>query len=432
MGSRDAVAVITKGWKHTMKRVLFAVLGILLASVWLFTGCTSSSSSNPGNDQLPELAYVGSDACAECHGPGSRGEDYYTPWKDSGHPYKLVKINGEAPVDSYPDFASFPNDFTMTLPGDYTWQTVSYVIGGYGWKMRWIADDGFIVTGLPNNQYNFEDQSYSDYHSSSADGTVPYNCGRCHTTGWVADADYGDHNDDGDLTDNQDGLPGMAGTFFAGGIHCEACHGMGSQHVYSRDYHMTVDSTPALCSQCHYRNEDHSIAASGGFIKHHEQYDEWSHSPHNSSDPTAPGCDDCHDPHSGVVFDSQAAGQGVLPAADCAGCHPEEAAYRKHNSFPECLDCHMPDASKSAIKHNDYSADDATHIWKINTDAVGKTEGMFSADGSTVLEDGNGKSAITLDFACYGCHTDSEGVGGEFSQKTLEELSTMAQGMHTR
>ena len=53
----------------------------------------------------------------------------------------------------------------------------------------------------------------------------PYDCGACHTTGWVADTDA---DTDGTLADNQDGLPGIHGTWAAPGIHCEACHGPGA------------------------------------------------------------------------------------------------------------------------------------------------------------------------------------------------------------
>jgi hypothetical protein len=420
-----------------MRRILFTLLGILVLSTWMLTGCTSSS--DPDDEDPPVLDYVGSETCAECHGPSSRGVDYYTPWVESGHPYKLVKINGEAPVGSYPEFADFPNDFALDLPGDYTWDMISYVIGGYGWKMRWIANDGYIITATHNNQYNFETDTYSDYHFDDPNGSKPYDCGGCHTTGWVYDEDW---ETDNDTSDNQDGMEGMAGTFFAGGVHCEACHGMGSQHVFSREYNMTVDASSADCGRCHTRGGvngvepgEESIEASSGFIKHHEQYDEWFHSPHNVS--YGPGCNTCHDPHASVRFDGDAAGDGVDAVNTCEACHVDgdhANILTTNHPVDTCTMCHMPKAGRSAVNINDYQGDVNTHIWTINTDPVGKLDGMFNEGSTAVLQDDEGMVAITLDFACYGCHVDLEGQGGENTgyparALSLQDLSDKALGV---
>jgi len=341
---------------------------------------------------------------------------------DSGHPYKLTEINGEAPTGSFPAFSAYPND-PIEPPAGTNWSDFSYTIGGYGWKMRWVQNDGFIYTPpTGQNQYNFETQTWSDYHAGE---TKPYNCGGCHTTGWV-------DSDDGDDSNNQGGLPGLLGTFFAGGVHCEQCHGEGDAHVNDpSNVDMEVDDTSYFCGKCHTRGGDNGVTpggeiieASGGFIKHHEQYDEWLHSPHTNG----PGCNNCHDPHASVKFDDDAAGEGNLTS--CENCHTDQAAYSEHNGMPECTDCHMPKASKSAVALSLYQGDVPTHIWSINTDPVGKMEGMFSEDGTSVLENAQGQSQITLDFACYGCHKDENGDGGSFSTRTLEELSEMAFNIH--
>jgi len=398
-----------------MSRSLKLLL-ILVAGLAMLAGCSNDTDNEGGTDpptEPPTLAFVGSDACAACH------TDIHMHWQDSGHPYKLTKIDGVVPTGQFPTFSAFPGD-PVDPPAGYTWANVSYTIGGYGWKMRWIDDQGYIITQNDDTQYNFENQTRVAYHAGDAIGTKPYDCGKCHTTGWVADED---HDTDNDLTDNQDGLPGMHGTFFAGGVHCEQCHGMGSQHVYSRDFEMSVDSSSAFCGECHTRNADNSIAASGGYIKHHEQFDEWTHSPHNNSG--APGCNNCHDPHSSVKMEGDASGIGTT--ATCVSCHDDMEL--KHNGMPSCVDCHMPKASKSAIAVNLYQGDIKTHIWNINTAAEGKTDGMFNGDGSLVLEDGEGMAAVTLDFACYGCHRDADNVGGTFSPRTLQDLSDYVLGI---
>jgi len=373
----------------------------------------------------PALDYAGSEACGDCH------TDHYTRWSDSGHPYKLTKLEGVPPTDHFPAHAQFPNDVDGP-PAGYTWEDVTYTIGGYGWKMRWVDANGYVVTsGAAGDlvQHNFEadeagQADWVTYHTQDEPGTKPYNCGACHTTGWVADEDW---DTDGTLDDNQDGLEGMHGTFFAGGVHCEECHGMGNQHVYSPgNYGMTVDSSSELCGQCHTRDAENRIAAKGGFIKHHEQYDEWLHSPHGAT--RGPGCNDCHDSHSSTKFDDVAAGTGMT--ADCTSCH-SDITHMEHNGMPDCIDCHMPKASKTAVKVHEYQGDIKTHIWSINTDPVGKTDGMFDAEGAFVLLDGD-QAKVTLDFACYGCHSDPDtGEGGTIGPLSLEELSAMADGMHT-
>ncbi len=390
-----------------MKKHLIILL-VLAAGALVLVGC-SEDCDTPPTPTIPTLAFAGSDKCMECH------QDHYDRWVDSGHPYKLTKIEGESPDLSFPMNSAFPND-PVEPPAGYTWSDISYTIGGYGWKMRWIDNDGYIVTGQPNNQYNFENQTWSDYHSDEAAGTKKYNCGVCHTTGWV-------DSDDGDATNNQDGLAGLTGTFFAGGIHCEQCHGMGSRHAAApSDFAMVKDTSSAACGSCHTRDPENRIAASGGFIKHHEQYDEWLHSPHNS----AVGCNDCHDPHSSVKLDDMMPGNGTTTS--CTDCHMDYAGANLKHMDIGCVNCHMPKASKSAIAVTDYQGDIRTHIFSINTAAVGKTDGMFNADGNLVKMDEGGQSMVTLDFACYGCHGDGNDGGGSGSDKTLQELSDFVTG----
>ncbi len=398
-----------------MSKYLIILLA-LLACAFVFTGCSDDCNETTTPPvTIPDVAFAGSDKCMSCH------QDHYDRWVQSGHPYKLTKIEGESPDLLFPDQSMFPQD-PVQPPTGYTWADISYTIGGYGWKMRWIDNKGYIITGIPNNQYNFETQTWSNYHLDDATGTKPYDCGKCHTTGWVDSDGIGDPN-------NQDGLEGMTGTFFAGGVHCEQCHGMGSRHVAApKDFVMTKDTSSAACGSCHTRDAENRIAASSGFIKHHEQYDEWLHGPHNS----AIGCNTCHDPHSSVKLDDVMPGDGTTKA--CTLCHTtytgDNMKHGEGAGFPTCVNCHMPKASRSAINHNDYVGDIRTHIFNINTDAVGKTDGMFTADGKLVKMDEVGQAAVTLDFACYSCHKDENGVGGNMSERSLQELSDFAKGMH--
>jgi hypothetical protein len=94
-----------------------------------------------------------------------------------------------------------------------------YVIGGYGWKARWLDADGYIITG-DTVQWNLATEEFSAYHASDPIGTKPYDCGKSHTTCWTPTDENGLHQYD---------LPGIHGTFSEGGVTCEACHGPGSE-----------------------------------------------------------------------------------------------------------------------------------------------------------------------------------------------------------
>ena len=97
--------------------------------------------------QVIAQEYVGSEACSACH------PEEYNNWRTSGHPYKLVSAE-DAKVRPIP------------LPEGYTFDDISYVIGGYKWKARYRDNDGYIITSIIDdngegdivagqNQYNY-------------------------------------------------------------------------------------------------------------------------------------------------------------------------------------------------------------------------------------------------------------------------------------
>ena len=104
--------------------------------------------------------FIGSEACAECH------QETYDVFMRSGHPYKLNRV-----VDGQPP--EYPFTEVVDVPEGYTWDDISYVIGGYNWKARFIDKDGFIITGDENatTQYNFYNEeldmgdSWVAYHA---------------------------------------------------------------------------------------------------------------------------------------------------------------------------------------------------------------------------------------------------------------------------
>ena len=346
--------------------------------------------------------YVGAETCGNCH------TDVYAVFMKSGHPWKLNPVvDGQPPT--YP-FTELPE-----LPAGYTWDDISYVIGGYNWKARFMDKNGYIITDKPGasgdanylNQYNFanpvvgNDAGWAKYHSGEE--KVKYTCGTCHTTGYSAAPDT-----------HQDGLPGIVGTWAEPGITCEACHGPGSLHAANpRGVEVKVDRDSELCGQCHLRGAPEAVNASGGFIQHHEQYEELFQSKH-----MALNCVTCHDPHEGVVQLRQVGEQTTR--TQCENCHFKQETQQKlavHMAVAECVDCHMPRVTKSAVGDAArFTGDIRTHMMAIDSREIGQ----FSEDGKEAL------SQIGLDFACRHCHV----AGGIATPKTDGQLIEMATDYH--
>ena len=353
------------------------------------------------------LDFVGSQKCGECH------KDHYDRFAESGHPYKIVKVSGAKPNIPY-----YGNFTTPTPPDGYTWNDISYTIGGYGWKMRFIDKNGFVITGnVVGTQWNPENNTRSQYNSTIPNGTEKYTCGNCHTTGWVSKANGGVP---------QDNLPGMDGQFKYGGVHCEQCHGMGNKHAVTKSKQDIKIVTGAnSCTPCHWRRfaataDNMKQQTSGGWEMHRNQFEQVNTNKH-----AALSCNACHDPHSSTKHDTKAKGMGVKKA--CATCHTgPKYAERMHYSAT-CIDCHMGKTVKNAINKNKYEGDAPNHNFKINIDPAAS---YFTKDGAGVTWANQDKKGTTLDFACYKCHKDVDNVGGIHSWRTMTELSVKAATFH--
>ncbi len=348
------------------------------------------------------IPFAGSATCKTCHG------GKYDEFIQSGHPYKLSKVVNAQPPE-FP-FSEVPN-----TPEGFTWEDMSYVIGGYAWKARFMNQNGSIITdflegdprGPQLTQYNLATQGWVSY-SPHEEGTKPYTCGACHTTGWVATGPSGPHQDD---------LAGIEGTFAEAGVQCEACHGPGGDHVTSMNAADIIKDTSAeLCGSCHFRDSQHRIEASGSagseFIRHHEQYDELTNGPH-----TVLKCVSCHDPHKGSHYEGLG---GVI--SECTDCH-SKTIERASMAHLDCTDCHMPKATKSAVSAGEgvhRVGDVSTHIFKINADPA--AEMFYQEDGKTFA---NG--FLTLDFVCLGCHN---GASAHEISEVDQALADVAVSIH--
>lgn len=340
--------------------------------------------------------FVGEAACLGCH--TARDADLVAAYLVSGHRFKLNEVEGgtapEYPYSELPDLAG-TDLATLGFPN---FTNITYVIGGYGWKARFMGPDGFVITGNEETsgvQYNLDTEEWSSYHTGVE---TPFTCGNCHTTGWVATGALGPHQDD---------LPGIYGLFSEPGVRCEGCHGPGADHIAgpSTDNIGTADTE--RCGECHSRGSDMGvIPGSGGLIRHHEQYQELLASPHAAMD-----CTTCHDPHASTHYDDEAPGEGVT--IECVTCHNEdEYTGQSHETRgADCVTCHMPPVVKSATSEEINGityGDIPTHLFELNTD-VGATLTTTVDEVETVND------SVPVDFACGQCHDeDSAWVQSNF------------------
>jgi len=319
-------------------------------------------------------AYVGSAECGSCHAAT------YASFQETGHPFKLNEAEDARQADYYP--------FTTVSspPSGVAWADVDKVIGGFWWKARFIGNDGYIITG-DDVQYNLIDGSWSAYHSGE---TKPYDCGPCHMTAYKA-------------TGNQEGKEGLVGTWAFNGVQCEECHGPGELHAADPyNVGLTIDRSSEQCGKCHIRGDVAQIPASGGFIKHHEQWNEMFTTKHQ-----ALSCIDCHDPHIGLHPNNPDRDMAIK--VKCEGCHLDEAEsftlsdIEQHHAgasgAPTCISCHMAKAVKSAKAAGTYEGDVHSHLWRINTAADAE---MFTPDSAYA----NGY--LTLEYTCLTCHASKD------------------------
>jgi hypothetical protein len=401
--------------KGHLKFIISLLCLIIGAAVAVYAGGQKPAETQaPVEEAKPEPAapapqpvimaaeYVGSSTCGECH------TEIYDKFMESGHAWKLNKVVGGRPPD-YP-FTEVPSP-----PEGYTWNDVTYVIGGYNWKARFIGKDGFIITGEEGDtsflgQYNFANPvvgTEASWVKYNAGKKKAYNCGPCHTTGYTNEPE-GTH---------QDGLPGLIGTWAEPGIRCEECHGPGSLHAKEpRGVKLLVNRDPEECGKCHRRGSVEAVNASGGFIRHHEQYEELFQSKHVTIN-----CVTCHDPHVGVVALRKT--DQPTTRTRCENCHWEKEKYQAsevHVAYgTACIDCHMPRVTKSAVGNKDlFTGDIRTHMMGIDPSQIGQ----FSEDGKTAL------SQIGLNFACRHCH-NKDGIA---SVKSDSQLINAATDYHAR
>jgi len=354
-------------------------------------------------EQVFGQEYAGSDVCKLCHA------SIYDNYMKTGHPYQISKVNGGPP--SYPEGLSpgVPNP-----PSDQTWNDITYVIGGFGWKARYMDSEGYILTGNADRQYNLANGNlgtkpgWSGYDAEKGH-RKPYTCGSCHTTGWTTTGESGPHQDD---------LPGIHGAWAESGIRCEACHGPSAGHVTNPiGVKPTKDES---CGDCHARGEVNRIDASGGLIMHHEQYEDLLASPHVMFK-----CVTCHEPHLSTKY-----AMGGYKGDDntCKICHADKEIKMASKTDFDCNTCHMPCVAKSAVSISIETAagavpkgDIRAHIFRIKGDAGWN---MFTDDGAYVRLDDAGKAHLAMEYTCLTCHTSKNKAWAADNARAIHEGDT--------
>lgn len=390
--------------------------------------------------------YAGKAACFGCH--VSVKPIDLAEFNKSGHPWKVQKIDTSKVNASgaYKPFPTGTNDTGVPLASEVlglgysykatdTTKRIGFMIGGFGWKARWMNMEGYIFEGT-KAQYNLGThhptlQGFGSYNASNVSNQVfalrtptgaKYNCGACHTTGWKAyDATTSPYR--------KDNLPGMDGTFFEYGVQCEGCHGPSKAHVNNPTGVKPPRDGFNGCKSCHARGQGLKIPLKSDkqFLDHREQYDQMLFTKHRRTQNMT--CVTCHDPHKSTVYD-----RGGLKSEGktCLPCHSNRSNITATVVKPTgttsythtCQDCHMPFIGNTAIKQNNNRGDQVSHMWKINTNPASKFQAMFdtSAAKMIVVIPTDSLVAHTLDFACLGCHTTRD----------LTWASSWATGIHSK
>jgi hypothetical protein len=366
-------------------------------------------ASGPQGSAGPSGAeYIGSQTCSGCH------QDISAVFSKTGHPWNQAKVvDGKSPT--------YPFTKITEPPVGYTWNDISYVIGGYNLKALFVDKNGYIITDAPGksgsadflNQWNFAntllDTNAGWVTYKPGTDKLPNDCGECHSTGysaWSADA-------------HQDGLPGIVGTWKEPGVQCEACHGPGSLHATNpQGIRMLIDRSSQACQNCHSRVSKMNIT--NGLIDHTDSYGDLPAGKH-----TALACVDCHDPHMGVVQLRQ--DKQPTTRTTCANCHWQQAKYQKNTVHlgmqVACTECHMPRMILSATGDPaKYQGDVRTHRMAIDPTQIEQFINVNTADGAQTQQ---AFPQIGLNFACRHCHG-----GGLGSPKTDSQLLEQAEGYH--
>ncbi|MBY6186092.1 cadherin-like domain-containing protein [Marinobacter hydrocarbonoclasticus] len=358
--------------------------------------------------KLSLQSYVGTETCLRCH------QDKAS-YMLTGHNFKLSPVvDGQAPQFPYTnidDTINFVHGVENSAGDPEGWEDVSYVIGGYLRTVMFMDKHGYIMSGestrivLPENGEEYGPEHAFAYAPGDGPDSHPYNCGRCHATGW---RDFTSEAGDDRNPHHQDDMIGIAGTFEQAGVQCEACHGAGSDHAKaptpdnitriakgrtaaSLQGPTMAYGQPIACGECHSKdgerrypsyvspyNAEFGGDSLGGRVVEYSQGGRYAIDGLLGMNPDtgkAEGakrlfhCSECHNPHQSTQNRDKPEHAGALTKA-CQDCHGEvkfaDGIGAQHAGFASCNDCHMPGSA---------------HMFKIDLSQPSDDAYHFSADG---------------------------------------------------
>jgi len=366
---------------------LFTLLALIIA---ISSGCASSEKTlatlNTGNtlatlkeaktnsivplktEYSPEVGYVGSGVCGDCHG----GE--YANWSESLHG-KMLQDPKKDPSIVIGDFTKVNNPLDVpAVKEKYTKDDFVLTIGSKN-KQRYVVQDGEALRILPY-EWIVGSQSWQAYHPDDWN-KIDYKdaCISCHSTGY-------------DSKTRQ---------YKELGVSCEACHGPGEKHAKSEKVEDIVNPAKLpiarqteVCAQCHNRGENAKIKTredAYGFLPgntlndffkpiapkfvageknfyedgdskaHHQQYNDYVQSEHYKSGLLS--CQTCHDSHSKESPNLRVTKTNAEIRNLCASCH-----YEDFKDIPPAdkfeIEKYMPKRAKSGVPN-----DITTHTFRI-------------------------------------------------------------------
>ncbi len=386
-----------------------------------------NNTTDPTNNGA---TYLNSSACRACH------PDYAALHTLHAHAHRLTQVTNGAPT--------FPPEATSAgvpnPPNGFAWADISYLIDGYAKKALFIDKGGYILTtGLTGQatQWNLTfppNGTTAGFAANDPAAAAPkpydFEMLRHDTTGPVPQ--------DPAHPMFQENRPGFLGTWSEAGIQCEACHGPGSKHVPNpAARNIFVDPNGVqTCNQCHsrpYGTTTGEIPASSGFIQDQSQYLELRASGGHSSF----SCGFCHDSHRSLALDRANAIRN-----ECTACHADRnmalhgGKVFRRGDYEEpltCISCHMPfatlngsQATAAVVGPIGRMGDTRTHIFRISTDSA-DFNSFFTAGGTQVARDAQGRAAVTVDFVCLRCHNNVALPTLAFS---VDRASEIAIGLH--
>ena len=391
-------------WGGVPAAVVLTTVAVLWAAACAGAG-GAEEVPNPFLNARPDVAFVGSDACASCH------EELHASYQSHGMAQSFYRMTADVAVEDFsgvvvthePSGLAYTayregdrfvqEEFQRGPSGEKTHvlrRTMDWVVGSGSAARTYLTEVGGRLYELPLTWYTQADGGAGRWdlspgyreHNARFDRAIPPRCMACHN-------------------DVSPPVPFVEGAYrsIAEGIGCERCHGPGALHVEARledpeaadsiDYTivnpkwLSLERRLDVCQQCHLIGEVSLLrdtAEAFGFrpsqpLQAHTalftladadpgRVRVISHADRMRQSPCfiesgAMDCTTCHNPHEGF----REAGPAYFDRT-CIGCHPTGALQAampsadlraQHAPSAPCSSCHMPKVEANDAPHSSFT-----------------------------------------------------------------------------